>query len=207
MSTDPASTPSPPEPDSRRDDIGHAIGVTVRKLRESRTLTARELAHRAGVSAAMISRIESGQVSPSIATLAAIGAALDVPLVSLFRDTGAGHADFTHVRQGKGLVSTRTRNGHVHEFVNLALHARRDIGFEARTVTLTRQQARPPMYIGHGVVFVYALEGQAVYRYGEHEITLAAGDSLSLDAEQNHGFAQVITPRFVFLTVQAEARG
>ena len=53
-------------------------------------------------------------------------------------------------------------DNHSHEFINLAFHTRRDIQFEARRVTLVRQTARPPVYVGHGVVFVYALEGEAV---------------------------------------------
>lgn len=187
-------------------DIDPAIGQTLRELREVRELTARELADRAGISAAMISRVETGQVSPSIATLTALGRALGVPLVSLFRDTSTGHTDYTHVRHGEGLKSTRIVNGHEHEFINLAFHTRRDLQFEARRVTLVRQDARPPAYIGHGVVFIYALAGEAVYRYGPRELTLSAGDSLSLDAELNHGFTQVITPRFEFLTLQAERR-
>lgn len=183
-----------------------AIGSALRDLRQTRGLTARQLASNANVSAAMISRIESGQVSPSISTLSALSKALEVPLVSLFRETASGHADFTHVKNGGGLLSTRMVEDHSHDFRELAFHKRRDLQFEARMVTLVRQSARPPVYVAHGVVFVYAVEGEAVYVYGQREITLKAGDSLSLDAELSHGFRRVITPEFTFLTVQAERR-
>jgi transcriptional regulator with XRE-family HTH domain len=186
--------------------IDLAIGSAVRDLRENRGLTARQLAAKSGVSAAMISRIENGQASPSISTLNALSRTLDVPLVSFFRETSSNHVDFTHVRYGEGLYSTRMVDNHSHEFINLAFHTRRDIQFEARRVTLVRQTARPPVYVGHGVVFVYALEGEAVYGYGEHAFTLKAGDSLSLDAELRHGFKRVITETFSFLTVQAARR-
>jgi transcriptional regulator with XRE-family HTH domain len=183
-----------------------AIGAALRDLREGRNFTARQLATESGVSAAMISRIENGQVSPSISTLSALSKALDVPLVSLFRETGTDHADYTHVKKGEGLLSTRVVDDHSHDFVNLAFHTRRDLQFEAHKVTLVRQAANPPRYIGHGVVFIYALEGEAVYRYGQKNIILKAGESLSLDAELSHGFIEVITPEFTFLTVQAEQR-
>ena len=186
--------------------IDHAIGTTLSGLRKSRGMTARQLAANSEVSAAMISRIESGQVSPSISTLNALSSALDVPLISLFRETASAHADFTHVKQGEGLKSTRVIDEHSHDFINLAFHTRRDMQFEARMVTLVRQSAKPPRYVGHGVVFVYAIEGEAVYQYGKQEITLNAGDSLSLDAELSHGFVEIVTPEFVFLTVQAERR-
>jgi transcriptional regulator with XRE-family HTH domain len=200
MSVNEASKPRQDSP------IDLAIGSALRDLRQSRNLTARQLAANADVSAAMISRIENGQVSPSISTLNALSQALDVPLVSLFRETTSHHSDFTHVKQGEGLASTRIIDNHTHEFINLAFHTRRDLQFEARMVTLVRQDAHPPIYIGHGVVFVYALEGEAIYDYGQREITLKAGDSLSLDAELRHGFKRVVTDEFRFLTVQAERR-
>jgi len=190
----------------KNESVDLAIGSALRGLRENRGLSARQLAADAGVSAAMISRIENGQVSPSISTLSALGKALDVPLVSLFRETGDAHTDFTHVKQGDGLKSTRIVDGHVHEFINLAFHTRRDLQFEARMVTLIRQSAQPPVYIGHGVVFLYAVEGEAVYRYGQGELTLKAGDSLSIDAELSHGFKEIVSPEFRFLSVQAERR-
>lgn len=194
-------------PETQADeDIDHAIGSALRDLRESRGLTARQLAGSSGISAAMISRIENGLVSPSISTLGALSRTLDVPLVSLFRETASKPADFTHVRKGEGLKSTRILDRHAHEFVNLAFHARHDLQFEARAVTLVRADAQPPVYVGHGVVFVYALEGEALYEYGQREIRLKAGDSLSLDAELSHGFKSVLTPTFTFLTVQAERR-
>ncbi len=183
-----------------------AIGAALRDLREGRNITARQLARESSVSAAMISRIENGQVSPSISTLSALSKALDVPLVSLFRETGTDHADFTHVKKGEGLLSTRVVDDHSHDFINLAFHTRRDLQFEARKVTLVRQATNPPRYIGHGVVFIYALEGEAMYRYGQSDIMLKGGESLSLDAELGHGFMKVITPEFTFLTVQAERR-
>ena len=186
--------------------IDLAIGVALRDMRRHQGLTARKLTIISGISAAMISRIENGLASPSMATLSALARALDVPLVSLFRETTVDRADFTHVKAGEGLKSTRLVEGHSHEFVNLAFHHRQGLQFEARKVTLVRQEARPPVYVGHGVVFVHALEGEAVYGYGQREITLKAGDSLSLDAELNHGFKKVITPEFTFLTVQAERR-
>ncbi len=190
--------------DDQSTDI--AIGSALRDLRHAQELTARRLAEISDVSAAMISRIENGQTSASISTLSALARALDVPLVSLFRDTTLNHADFTHVKAGEGLVSTRLVDGHNHDFINLSFHSRRGLQFEARKVTLVRQKAKPPSYVGHGVVFVHALAGEALYGYGQREFLLKVGDSLSLDAELNHGFRKVITPEFTFLTVQAERK-
>lgn len=190
----------------RTGTLDAAIGIALRKLRTDRELSARQLSAASGMSAAMISRIESGQVSPSIATLEALANSLDVPLVSLFREMAFEHIDFTHVEGGQGLRSTRIIRDHAHEFVNLAFHTRQDIQFEARLVILEKQETRPPIYVGRGVVFLYILEGVARYGYGTREFRLSAGDSLSLDAELSHGFLGLETPSLKFLTVQAERK-
>ncbi|WP_371169320.1 helix-turn-helix domain-containing protein [Aliiroseovarius sp. 2305UL8-7] len=184
--------------------IDRAIGASLKELRQSRGKSARWLADQSGISAAMVSRIENGLVSPSIDTLAAVADALEVPVIALFNKTRSGHSDYTLVRNGEGLQTTRIADGHRHEYVNLALHARKDIRFQARQVTLSRDCGKPPTYIGRGVVFVQVLEGEAIYRYGESQFQLRAGDSISVDAELNHGIEEVLTPEFVFLTVQAE---
>ena len=192
------------EPESN--GVDHAIGTALRDLREDRDLSARQLASDADVSAAMISRIENGQVSPSITMLNALAKALNVPVVSLFRETATEHADFTHVKNGEGLQSTRMIGDHSHDFVNLAMHSRRDLQFEAHRITLHRDNGKPPVYVGHGVLFVHALEGEAIFSYEQRKITLKAGDSLSIDAEMSHGVSEILTSEFVFLSVQAERR-
>lgn len=186
--------------------IDRAIGAALKDLRSRKGYSARRLAEISSVSGAMISRIENGQVSPSISTLNALAEALEVPLVSLFRETTSDHTDYTFVRSGEGLRSTRIVDEHMHEFENLAVHMRRDLHFGARIVTLKRQEADPPVYVGHGVVFVHALEGDALYRYGQQEFALSAGDSITIDAELRHGISKVLTPEFRFLTVQSEVR-
>lgn len=187
-------------------DIDGAIGAALKDFRLRNGFSARRLAELSGVSGAMISRIESGQVSPSIATLSALAAALKVPLVSLFRETSSDFTDYTFVEKGTGLKSTRMLDDHMHEYENLAVHLRRDLQFGARIVTLKRQDADPPVYVGNGVVFVHALEGEAVYGYGKQQFTLRAGDSMCVDAEMRHGILSVQTPEFRFLTVQAEVQ-
>ncbi|MEM7255913.1 MAG: helix-turn-helix domain-containing protein [Pseudomonadota bacterium] len=188
------------------DNTDASIGVALRDLRENQDISARQLSDDSGISPAMISRIESGQVSPSIATMSALSEALDVPLASLFRDVSSERTDFTHVKKGQGVVSTRMMGDHIHHYVNLAAHRRRDLNFEAHLVTVKQQDCPPPVYVSHGVVFIHVLGGSAVFKYGRQAIELNAGDSLSVDAELTHGVSDVLTDEFVFLSVQAEAR-
>ena len=187
-------------------DVDTAIGATLRSLRESQALNARQLAEISGISAAMISRIENAQVSPSIATMTALTRALNVPLVTLFRNTSVELADYTLTRQGQGVVSTRLHGDHIHHFINLASHRRRDLIFESHLITLKKQEAPPPHYVAHGVIFLHVLSGSAHYQYGRQELTLNEGDSLSIDAELSHGVNELLSDEFIFLSVQAECR-
>lgn len=185
--------------------IDEAVGKALRELREQSGQTARDLAAKSGVSAAMVSRIENGQVSPSLTTLEALAAALQVPIVSLLRETGTSTADITHVKNGKGLISTRIAGKHTHNFVALGFHRRPGLEFEALLITLeAKDDGRPPLYNGHGCLFVYVIEGEAIYLYGDREIHLETGDSLSLDAELRYGIKEVLSPRLRYLSVQAK---
>lgn len=187
--------------------IDEAVGQALRGLRDQSRQTARDLSAASGVSAAMISRIENGQVSPSLSTLSALASALNTPIASLLRETGEAAAGVTHVKNGRGLVSARISGGRQHNFTVLGHHSRPGLEFETFLVTLSRNDGgRPPLYNGRGCLFVYVLEGKAAYIYGDREILLDAGDSLSLDAELRHGVQKVLTPQFRYLSVQARGR-
>lgn len=187
------------------DPVEAAVGATLRRLREIREMSARDLAAASGVSAAMISRIEGGTVSPSLATLSALAEALDTPLASLFREAGRARSDFTHVKAGEGLSSTRIAGLHSHDFTSLGFHRRPGLSFEPFLVTLRRDEAaRPLEYEGRGCLFLYVLEGEAVYAYDSRRIELGPGDSLSFDAELRHGFVELLSDELRFISVQAE---
>lgn len=199
-----AGDPSLDKVESEEND--QAIGSALRALRENQSISARQLAEKSGISAAMISRIESGQVSPSISTMTSLSNALDVPFVSLFRDMVSERTDFTHVKKGSGVTSTRLVGEHIHHYINIASHRRRDLNFEAHLITMTPQDCESPRNVGHGVVLLHVIKGKAKYHYGRQELTLEAGDNLSIDAELIHGFSEILTPEFIFLSVQSEAR-
>jgi transcriptional regulator with XRE-family HTH domain len=60
------------------------IGQRIRQLRESRGLTQRQLRGFSGVSSSLLSRIENGQITPTLGTLERISEALGTGLNRLF---------------------------------------------------------------------------------------------------------------------------
>src|SRR5262245_48796241 len=64
--------------------LERSIGRRVKALRHNANLTVSELSRRAGISSGMLSKIETGSTSPSLATLHSLSKALGVPVTSLF---------------------------------------------------------------------------------------------------------------------------
>lgn len=72
------------------------FGNRLRKVREARNLSLRDLAQRVGIEYAQISRYERGQVLPNVETLIALSDALEVDVNVLLRGeatTNALHRD------------------------------------------------------------------------------------------------------------------
>src|SRR5213083_3356005 len=84
------------------------VGARVKALREASDLSLRDLAQRSGVSAPMLSQVERGETSPTLAVAARIAAGLDLSLSQLLRLDEEGHV--VVVRRGAG--RKRRRGGH-----------------------------------------------------------------------------------------------
>src|ERR1700709_2641736 len=71
--------------------VAPAIGDRVRALREAMGLSLRDLGERSGVSAPMLSQVERGETSPTLAVAAKIAAGLELTLSQLLRLHEAAH--------------------------------------------------------------------------------------------------------------------
>lgn len=87
-----------------------AIGARVRALRESSSLSLRDLAERSGVSAPMLSQVERGETSPTLAIANRIAAGLELRLSQLLRLDEDGAV--TIVRAAQRQRGGNTRRGH-----------------------------------------------------------------------------------------------
>src|SRR5271157_3229980 len=86
------------------------IGARVRALREAFGLSLRDLAVRSGVSAPMLSQVERGETSPTLAVAARIAAGLDLRLSQLLRLDEDGAVTVVHARQRRR--GGNARRGH-----------------------------------------------------------------------------------------------
>lgn len=161
------------------DDVLRGMGSRIRGLRRERDLTLTDLAGRCGLSASMLSTVERGQTSPSVATLYAIASALDISLTALFAAPDSGHpvarrADQQEVTTDGGLrrrlaldLADQQFELYVDEYPPASTHA-----------------AVPSRHPGHeyGVV----LSGNLTVGLGADEHVLEPGDAIHYPTTQEH---------------------
>lgn len=182
-SDNPATGSSAPEIDR---DLERAIGTQIRRFRQRQNLAISELASAAGITNGAMSKIENGQVSPSLSTLQAIAKALQTPLSTLFAQFDE-RADCSYVPSGKGVTIDRrgTKVGHVYQLLGALL--RGDVAVEPYLITLTEDAAPYTSFQHAGVEFIYMLEGKITYRHGAQSYELRKGDALLFDSGALHG--------------------
>jgi transcriptional regulator with XRE-family HTH domain len=195
------------ERDKRANRLEMCIGREVRELRRKHNMTVTELADLAGLSSGMLSKIENGHTSPSLATLQSLSIALNVSVTALMRKFEE-RRDATFVAAGGGLKIQRrgTRAGHEYRVLGHSLDE--EINMEPFVITLTDKSEVFPAFEHEGTEFLYVLEGRMDYHHGGATHAMGPGDSLFFDAEAAHGPENLIeTPiRFVCVIVHATAR-
>src|SRR5919106_3365076 len=188
--------------DGSEDRIGtETLGARVRALREAINLSLRDLAERTGVSAPMLSQVERGETSPTLAVATRIAAGLELTLSQLLRLDEVPHLVVT--RRGEG--RKRRRAGHRVEELSPPLPGQRA---ELSMHTLDPGAATggaddPPIHEPGSRETVYVQAGSVVLAIDGAEHELRAGDSVTFDADLPHHFENRGRGRTEFLAVVA----
>lgn len=171
----------------RRDNSALNLGRTARRLRESQNLTLADVARRANISSAMLSRLETGRVSPSLETIVALAQSLGVTPSVLMQRVGSDDGGAQLIRAGEGLETVRsgTRRGHTYHLL-AAQRGPRKV-FEPFLVTLNDRSEVFPGFQHPGTEFIHLLTGVLHYRHGRHTYVLRPGDTLTFNGDVAHG--------------------
>jgi len=165
-----------------------AIGHEVRAYRKKLGITVTDLAAATGISLGMLSKIENGNISPSLTTLQSLSRALGVPLTAFFRGYEEPHnAVFVKSGQGVELERRGTRAGHQYNLLGYIGGGASGVVVEPYLITLTADSDVFPTFQHEGMEFLYMLEGEVVYRHGDQLFPMQPGDSLFFDADAPHG--------------------
>jgi transcriptional regulator with XRE-family HTH domain len=179
-------TASPPETSPAAEPAvdPRRLGARVRALREGMDLSLRDLASRAGVSAATLSQVERGESSPSIAVAARIAEGLELSLSQLLRlDEGR---NVVVVRGGSGRRTERS--GHAVEELTPPLPGQRaDVSLHVLAADAATGGADdPPIHEPGSRETIVVLEGEVELVVDGSPDRLARGDSATFDADLPH---------------------
>ena len=184
------------------------MGERLREARQARRLSLRALADRLGVSPSLISQIETGRANPSVSTLYAIAAELDVSLDELlFNDRRAGEPEPSVASPSDATpLGTMTLTPPVQRAVDrhrirLAsgvlwerLTTLSEPGVEFLKVTYEAGGASgpPDAFQRHpGHEWGYVLSGRLQVRIGFDEYVLEPGDAISINSSFPHRLATI----------------
>ncbi|MFB2551938.1 helix-turn-helix domain-containing protein [Ensifer soli] len=189
-----------------------AIGHEVRAFRKTLGITGADLASATGLSLGMLSKIENGNISPSLTTLQSLSRALGVPLTAFFRRfEEPRNAVFVKAGEGVELERRGTRAGHQYNLLGHIDNNSSGVVVEPYLITLSADSDTFPAFQHEGMEFIYMLEGEVVYRHGDRLFTMLPGDSLFFDADARHGPEELVRLPIRYLSIisypQPHARG
>jgi transcriptional regulator with XRE-family HTH domain len=168
-----------------KDSTTMRVGRTVKARREQLGLSARALAMRSGISSSMISDIERGAKSPTIATLSMLAGALRVPLADLV--SGEATAMRIHVVRGAERRAVVDTGGARRDSFGPAMAGSR-VEF-LRYAVPPHTTAGPFAAHGRGTIeHVHVAAGAVRVVFGDEAVRLEAGDSCSSCADAPHLF-------------------
>ncbi|MCA1829932.1 MAG: XRE family transcriptional regulator [Actinobacteria bacterium] len=175
------------------------VGPRIRALREARGLSLRDLAARASVSAPMLSQVERGDTSPTLAVAAKIAGGLEMSLSQLLRLDEAAHVTIVRRSERRAV----RRNGHRIEY------ATPDLPGQRASVTVHRLKTRartggagsPTLHAPGSRETVIVQSGALVIVIDGARHELDDGDAVTFDADLPHHFENPTAAETTFIAV------
>ncbi len=180
---------------------GAAVALRIKALREATGYSLRDLSEKSGVSPTMLSQVERGATSPTLAVASKIAAGLDLSLSQLLR------LDETpHVVVGRAADHRRhTRGGHRIEELTPPLP-----GLRADVSATSSIPGRPPpppatprCHEPGSRETAVVQEGEVVLVLDQDRHQLNSGDSVTFDADLPHHFENESSEPVRFVAVIA----
>jgi transcriptional regulator with XRE-family HTH domain len=178
-----------------------AVGPRIKALREGTGLSLRDLSERSGVSAQMLSQVERGETSPTLAIAARIATGLELTLSQLLRlDEGSNV-----VVSRSGSRRLQRRDGHAMEELTPPLPGQRaDVSVHRlEPGAATGGPGDPPMHEPGSRETAVVLEGRLSLFVDGTRYELGEDDSITFDADLPHHFENDSRRQTRFLAVIA----
>ena len=173
-------TPAPP--------LESPLGPRVHALREAMGLSLRDLGERAGVSAPMLSQVERGETSPTLAVAGRIAAGLELSLSQLLRlDEGDG---VSVVRAAHRRPGPTGADGHAYEVLTPPIPGQRaEVSLHRLgPAAATGGAGDPPIHEPGSRETAVVTDGRLTLLCDGAAHDLAEGDAVTFDADLPHHF-------------------
>jgi len=183
-----AVSPGPKTGDTRSEGLtdSAAVGSRIKALREAMDSSLRDLSERSGVSPTMLSQVERGATSPTLAVAAKIASGLDLSLSQLLRLDETPHVVVSRASDHR----RHEREGHrIEELTPPLPGLRADVSSHVLDPgSSTGGAGDTPLHEPGSRETAVVLEGRVVLVFGEEQYLLGPGDSVTFDADLPHHF-------------------
>jgi transcriptional regulator with XRE-family HTH domain len=161
-------------------------GPRIKALRDAMGFSLRDLAERSGVSAPMLSQVERGETSPTLAVAEKIASGLDLTLSQLLRLDEGQHVAVSRAGERRRLE----RGGHRFEELTPPLPGQRaDVSLHTlEPGATTGGREDPPMHEPGSRETAVVLNGHLALFVEGARHDLGSGDSVTFDADLPHHF-------------------
>jgi transcriptional regulator with XRE-family HTH domain len=155
----------------------------VRKLREAKGLSLRDLSRKTGVSAPMLSQVERGETSPTLQLATKIAAGLDLTLSQLLRLDEQPHLSVVRASARRRV----RRKGHCFEELTPALPGQPH-SVTTHTLEAGAMTGEQPLHEHGSRETAVVQSGTLTFVSGDDRIKLRSGDAVTFDADLPHRF-------------------
>jgi transcriptional regulator with XRE-family HTH domain len=167
----------------------YELGRKLRQLRLRKKIALVDLGKHTGLSASMLSQLETGKMVPTLPTLARIAMVFDVGLEYFFDDRKRRKL-FNVVRAADRLkFPERPDLSTPAYFFECLAFSAQGKGMQAYLAHFPPRDPKDVREHFHeGSEFMYIVEGSVCVQFQEEEHILEAGDSVYFDASESHGY-------------------
>lgn len=170
----------------------YEIGEKLRNLRLKKKIALVDLGKHTGLSASMLSQLETGKMVPTLPTLARIAMVFDVGLDYFFDDRRRRKL-FTVVKKGERIQFPERPDSPLpsYFFECLAFSAQ-DKGLQAYLADFPeRAPENVRAHLHEGSEFVFVISGALVINFHGEDNLLSEGDSVYFDPTEQHSYRGV----------------
>ena len=181
-----------PIPDHLRTELGHyLIGQKLRALRLRRSMGLVQLGERAGLSSALISKIENSKLVPTVPTLLRIAMVFDVTLDHFFQNDHRERViSITRKEDREQSFVCESTDDDPYHLTRLDLGSG-DRKFQPYLAEFPDRRTNGKVHAHQGFEFIHVLRGTVQLLIGSDESVLRPGDSIYFDSNVRHAYRKI----------------